>query len=141
MFVAYNKKYNRDTIATCILRHSWDEPIWYDRDYYSIREKNGKYYIYISIPAKAIDDTRYTRTFRLYFTEKGIRIIERISVFSILMFGFFMPLMSLGGLAMILTGERTMGLVSLGIFALLCFFYGICDPKNIRVFLSRKMLD
>ena len=59
----------------------------------------------------------------------------------ILMFGFFMPLMSLGGLAMILTGERTMGLLSLGIFALLCFFYGICDQKNIRDFLSRKMLE
>ena len=141
MFVAYNKKYNQDTIKTCILRHSWDEPVWYNRDYYTLKEKNGKYYIYVSTPANAFGNVRYTRTFRLYFTEKGIQIIERVSFFSILMFWFFMPLMSLGGLTMILTGERTMGLVSLGIFALLCFFYGICDQKNIRDFLSRKMLE
>lgn len=141
MFVAYNKKYNRDTIATCILRHSWDEPVWYDRDYFIIKEKNGKYYIYLSTPAKAIGDARYTRTFRLYFTEKGIRAIERISFFAVMMFGFFIPLMGVGGIGMLLTEEYCLGFVSLGIFALCVFLYSIRDKKHIRDFLSRKMQD
>ncbi len=141
MFVAYNKKYNQDTIKTCILRHSWDEPVWYNRDYYTLKEKNGNYYIYVSTPANAFGNARYTRTFRLYFTEKGIRIIERVSFFSILMFGFFMPLMSLGGLAMILTGEYGMGFAALAIFALCVFLYGIRDRKNMKDYLSRKMSD
>ena len=141
MFVAYNKKYSRDTIATCMLRHSWDEPVRYDGDYYSIKEKNGRYYIYMSTPAKAIGNARYTRTFRLFFTEKGIRIIERISFFSLLMFGFFMPLMSLGGLAMILTGEYGMGFACLGIFVLCVVLYGIRDRKHRKDYLRRKMLD
>lgn len=59
-------------------KHLYDARVWYDRDHMTLEEKNGKYYIYLSLPAKAIGPARYQRTFRLYF---GIRDKKNIKDF------------------------------------------------------------
>ncbi|MBQ8528028.1 MAG: hypothetical protein IJ429_06095 [Lachnospiraceae bacterium] len=139
MFVAYTEKYNQDNIETCMKNHVYDAPVWYDRDYMTLEEKKGKYYIYLSIPAKATGYSRYTRTYRLYFTEKGIRAMERISFFAVMMYVFFIPIMFVCSVGMLLTGDIFMSLVCLTILVLSIWLFGIKNKKNILNFLSGKM--
>ncbi len=139
MFVAYSEKCNQDNIADCMERQLYDAPEWYDRDYMTLEKKDGKYYIFLSIPAKATGYSRYKRTFRLYFAEKGIRVIERISFFAIMMFVLFIPIMCVCTVGMLLTGGLLMGFVCLGILLLCIWMFGIRDKKNIKDFLWKKM--
>lgn len=141
MFVAYNDKYNQENIEIHMGNHVYDAPEWYDRDYMTLEEKKGKYYIYQSIPAKATGYSRYTRTYRLYFTEKGVRAIERISFFAILMYVFFNPIMFVCTIGMLLTGDLFMSLVCLTIFVLSVWFFSIRNKRNIRDFICKKMQD
>lgn len=141
MLVTYNEKYNRESIEGCMEKHVYDAPEWYDRDYMTLEEKKGKYYIYLSIPAKATGYSRYTRTFRLYFTEKGIRAIERISFFAIMMYVFFNPIMFVCTIGMFLTGDIFMSVVCLVILVLSVWFFTIRNKRNVRDFLSKKMLE
>jgi len=122
-------------------KHLYDAPEWYDRDYMTLEEKNGKYYIYLSTPTNAFGNSRYKRTFRLHFVEKGIRVVERPSFFALLMFGFFIPIMCVCAVGTLLTGETFMSLVCLAILVLCAWMFGIKDRKNIRDFLSGKMQE
>ena len=139
MLVAYSEKYNRDTITDCLEKQVCDAPEWYDRDYMTLEEKNGKYYIFLSTPAKATGYARYRSTYRLYFAEKGIRIIEKISFFAIMMFAFFIPVMCICAVGMLLTGEMFMGFVCLFIFGLSIWLFGIRVKRNIKDFIGKKM--
>ena len=139
MFVAYSENYNQNTIADCLQKQIYDAPEWYDRDYMTLEEKNGKYYIFLSTPAKATGYARYRRTYRLYFAEKGIRVIERISFFAIMMFVFFIPIMCVCTVGMLLTGEIFMVIVCLFILALCVWMFAIRDKKNLKDFLEKKM--
>lgn len=139
MFVAYTEKYNQETIEFCMQRQLYDAPVWYDRDYLTLEEKNGNYYIYMSVPAKATGPSRYRRTYRLYFREKGIRVLERPSFFSVLLFLFFIPMMCVCGVGMLLTGEVLMGIVCLGILALCIWLFGFRHKRNVKDFLNQKM--
>ena len=139
MFVTYSEGYNQENIEACMEHHVSDAPEWYDRDYMTLEKKRGKYYIYLSIPARATGYSRYTRTYRLYFTEKGIRVIERISFFSVMMYVFFNTIMFVCSIGMLLTGDIFMSLVCLGILILSVWLFSIRNKKNIRDFICKKM--
>lgn len=141
MLVTYSERYHQESIERCMEKHLYDAPEWYDRDYMTLEEKKGKYYIFLSIPARATGYSRYTRTFRLYFTEKGIRAMERISFFAVMMFVFFNPIMFVCTVGMLLTGDIFMSLVCLTIFTLSIWFFIIRNKRNITDFLGKKMQD
>lgn len=141
MFVPYNEKYNQENIERCMEKHLYDAPVWYAREYVTLEEKNGKYYIYLSLPASAIGYSRYRRTWRLYFCEKGIRVVERLSFFSFLMFLFFIPVMCVCTFGTLITGEILMSVMAFGILVLSVWLFGIKTKKNLKDFLGGKMQD
>ncbi len=140
MLVKYNETYTKENIEACMEQHLYDAPKWYLNDYVTLEKKANKYYVYMFVPTNALNVTRYTRKWRLFFTQKGIRPVERLTFISV---AFFIGTSAMGFsmLGALLIGEMFLGVMALIIFAL---FFGIIyvnAKKNLKDFLQKKMQE
>lgn len=138
MFVTYSDGCNRENIEDCLEKQVYDAPEWYMNDYATLEKKNDKYYVYLSVPARATGYSRYTRKWNLYFKEKGIRVTERFTFFSVVAyFGIFVT--GFCSVAMLFSEDFLLTIMSLIIFALFVGVFFVKARKNIKDFLGKKM--
>jgi hypothetical protein len=138
MLVPYSENYNQESIAGCLEKQVYDAPEWYMNDYATLEKKKDKYYVSLSVPARANGYSRYTRKWRLTFKEKGICAREKFTFFSVVAyFGIFVT--GFCSVAMLFSGDIFLTLMSLFIFALFVGLFFIRTKKNIKNFLEKKM--
>ena len=138
MLVPYSENYTQENIADCLEKQIYDVPEWYLNDYATLEKKNDKYYVYLSVPARATGYSRYTRKWRLYFKKNGIRAIERFTFFSVVAyFGIFVT--GFCSVAMLFSGDLLLTFMTIIIFALFIGVFYFNARKNIKDFLRKKM--
>jgi len=138
MLIPYSENYNQENIAACLEKQIYDAPVWYDNDYATLEKKDDRYYVYLSVPARATGYSRYTRKWRLYFKENGIRAVERFTFFSVVAyFGIFVT--GFCSVAMLFSGDILLTLMIMIIFALFVGVFFVKAKKNIKDFLENKM--
>ena len=138
MLVPYSENCNQENIAGCLEKQIYDAPEWYMNDYATLEKKKDKYYVYLSVPARATGYSRYTRKWRLTFKEKGICAREKFTFFSVVAyFGIFVT--GFCSVAMLFSDDIFLTIMSIFIFALFVGLFFIRTKKNIKDFLKKKM--